>query len=163
MHLQKRAQHEFLGRQDPFKKSDMEMIKGIKDHKFSDKGKRQTASKGIIGLLTLIKEDLEQDIAQATAEEEEAQAEFDTLMADSKAEKKELEKKSDDLRDDKADTETDVAENEGGKKEQEDILVSKEEEMRVLMHDGDEGKEISMPCEFLTRTYHQRRKQREAE
>merc|ERR1719359_2262825 len=35
--------------------------------------------------------------------------------------------------------------------------------MRVLMHDGDEGKDISMPCEFLTRTYHQRRKQREAE
>jgi len=158
--LQKKA---FLGREPTFKKSDMEMIKGIKDHKFSEKSSRKTASKGIIGLLTLIKEDLEQDIAQATAEEEEAQAEFEKLKTESKDEKKALEEKSDDMRDDKADTESDVEDNEGWKKEQEEILASKTEEMRVLMQDGDEGKDISIPCEFLTRQYHQRRKQREAE
>merc|ERR1719262_745126 len=106
--LQKKAKHQFLSREPEFKKSDMEMIKGIKDHKFSKKSSRKTASKGIIGLLTLIKEDLEQDIAQATAEEEESIAEFEKLMTDSKAEKKELEDKSDELRDDKADTESDI-------------------------------------------------------
>merc|ERR1719321_2049363 len=160
--LQKKAQRQFLA-QPTFKKSDMEVIKGIKDHKFSKKSSRQTASKGIIGLLTLIKEDLEKDIAQGTAEEDEAQAEYDKLMSDSTAEKETLEQKQDDLRDDKADTESDIDDNEGWKSEQEEILASKEEEMKVLMYDGDEGKDISIPCEFLMRTYHQRRKQREAE
>merc|ERR1719353_641676 len=84
--LQKKAQRQFLA-QPTFKKSDMEVIKGIKDHKFSKKSSRQTASKGIIGLLTLIKEDLEQDIAQGKAEEEEAHAEYQKLMTDSEAEK----------------------------------------------------------------------------
>merc|ERR1719159_1937456 len=123
--LQKKAQRQFLA-QPTFKKSDMEMIKGIKDHKFSKKSSRQTASKGIIGLLTLIKEDLEQDIAQGTAEEEEAVAEYEKLMADSKAEKKALEEKSDDLRDDKADTEADIGDNEDWKGDEEEILASKE-------------------------------------
>jgi len=161
--LQKKTGHQFLGRQPEFAKSDMEVIKGIKDHKFSKKSSRKTASKGIIGLLTLIKEDLEQDIAQGVAEEEEAEAEFQKLMTDSKAEKKELEEKSDDLRDDKADTESDIEDNKGWKKDEEELLASKVEEMRVLQEDGDEGKDISIPCEFLMRTYHVRRKQREAE
>merc|ERR1719217_1136388 len=152
--LQKKAQRQFLA-QPTFKKSDMEVIKGIKDHKFSKKSSRQTASKGIIGLLTLIKEDLEQDIAQGTAEEDEAEAEYQKLMTDSRAEKETLEQKQDDLRDDKADTESDIDDNEGWKSEQEEILASKEEEMKVLMYDGDEGKDISIPCEFLMRTYHQ--------
>jgi len=160
--LQKKSQRNFLG-QPTFKKNDMEMIKGIKDHKFSEKSSRKTASKGIIGLLTLIKEDLEQDIAQGTAEEEESQAEYDKLMTDSKAEKKSIEDKQDDLRDDKADTESDIDDNTGWKGEQEEILASKEAEMKTLLYDGDEGKDISIPCEFLMRTYHQRRKQREAE
>merc|ERR1719393_705108 len=119
-------------------RSDFEVIKGIKDHKFSKKSSRQTASKGIIGLLTLIKEDLEQDIAQGTAEEEEAVAEYEKLMADSKAEKKELEEKRDDLRDDKADTEADIGDNEGWKGDEAAILANKEQEMSVLMNDGDE-------------------------
>merc|ERR1719160_2098770 len=161
--LQKKAQRHFLGREPQFEKNDMEMIKSIKDHKFSEKSSRKTASKGIIGLLTLIKEDLEQDIAQGTAEEEESQAEYDKLMTDSKAEKKSIEDKQDDLRDDKADTESDIDDNTGWKGEQEEILASKEAEMKTLLYDGDEGKDISIPCEFLMRTYHQRRKQREAE
>merc|ERR1719217_1427607 len=100
--LQKKAQRQFLA-QPEFAKSDMEVIKGIKDHKFSKKSSRKTASKGIIGLLTLIKEDLEQDIAQGTAEEDEAEAEYQKLMTDSRAEKKTIEEKQDDLKDDKAD------------------------------------------------------------
>merc|ERR1719421_2834224 len=112
------------------------MIKGIKDHKFSKKSSRKTASKGIIGLLTLIRDDLEQDIAQGTAEEDEAEAEYQKLMTDSKAEKETLEQKQDDLRDDKADTESDIGDNEDWKKEQEEILASKEEEMKVLMYEG---------------------------
>merc|ERR1719393_734227 len=124
--LQKKSQRNFLG-QPTFKKNDMEMIKSIKDHKFSEKSSRKTASKGIIGLLTLIKEDLEQDIAQATAEEDEAKAEYQKLMTDSKAEKKALEEKSDDLRGDKADTESDIGDNEGWKTDEEQILASKAE------------------------------------
>jgi len=160
--LQRKAQRQFLG-QPTFEKSDMEVIKGIKDHKFAKKGSRKTASKGIIGLLTLIKEDLEKDIAQGTAEEDEAQAEYDKLITDSTAEKDALKAKQDDLRDDKSDTESDISDNAGWKSEQEEILASKQAEMKVLLYDGDEGKDISIPCEFLMRTYHQRRKQREAE
>merc|ERR1719428_1851273 len=121
--LQKKAHRQFLG-QPEFKKDDFEMIKSIKDHKFSKKSSRKTASKGIIGLLTLIKEDLEQDIAQGTAEEDEAEAEYQKLMTDSKAEKETLEEKSDDLRDDKADTESDIEDNKGWKKDEEELLAS---------------------------------------
>merc|ERR1719379_2492591 len=84
-------------------------------------------------------------------------------MTDSTAEKEALEDKRDDLRDDKADTESDISDNEGWKADEQQILESKEAEMKTLMYDGDEGKDISIPCEFLMRTYHQRRKQREAE
>jgi len=42
-------------------------------------------------------------------------------------------------------------------------LKNAQDELKTMMEAGDEGKDISIPCEFLMRTYHQRRKQREAE
>merc|ERR1719487_1052938 len=69
--LQKRA---FLSKEPVFKKTDHEVIGEVDSFEFSDKGSRGQQSKGIIGLLTVIKEDLASDIEKATDMENEAES-----------------------------------------------------------------------------------------
>merc|ERR1719265_3097432 len=56
-----------LSKEPVFKKTDHEVVDGMNNFEFSDKGSRGQQSKGIIGLLTVIKEDLASDIQKATA------------------------------------------------------------------------------------------------
>merc|ERR1719482_2717258 len=96
--------HSFLARQakEPvFKKTDKEVIAGMGDHSFSDKGKRGTQSKGIISLMTLIKEDLQIDIDKSIKIEDESEAEYQEIKKETDKEKKDLKDKIDDLKDEK--------------------------------------------------------------
>ena len=54
------------------------------DSTFSSAGKSSGASKGIISTLTMIKEDLDDEISNGVKEEEESQAEFEAQLAAAK-------------------------------------------------------------------------------
>jgi len=152
-----------LSKEPVFKKTDHEVSDGINDFEFSDKGSRGQQSKGIIGLLTVIKEDLASDIEKATAMEDDAQASYDKIKKETDEEISDLKDKIDDLKDEKSDKETDIEDNEQWKSTEEDDLKSAQDEMKTMMEAGDEGKDISFPCEFMMAQYHNRRIQREAE
>jgi hypothetical protein len=152
-----------LSREPVFKKTDHETIGTIDSFEFSDKGSRGQQSKGIIGLLTVIKEDLASDIEKATAMEDEAQASYDKIKKESDDEISDLKEKIDDLKDDKSDKESDIDDNQQWKETEQDDLKNAEDELKTMMEAGDEGKDISFPCEFMVAQYHNRRIQREAE
>jgi len=67
-----------------FKKTDKEVIGTMNSHSFSGKGKRGQQSKGIISLMTLIKEDLETDIEKSIKIENESEAEYQKNQKDDK-------------------------------------------------------------------------------
>merc|ERR1719335_519397 len=152
-----------LSKEPVFKKTDMEVSGEIDSFEFSGKGSRGQQSKGIIGLLTVIKEDLASDIEKATAMEEDAQAAYDKIKKDTDEEIADLKDKIDDFKDEKSDKETDVEDNEKWKETEEDDLANAKDELKTMMEAGDEGKDISYPCEFMMSQYHNRRIQREAE
>jgi chromosome segregation ATPase len=152
-----------LSKEPVFKKTDHEVVDGMNDFEFSDKGSRGQQSKGIIGLLTVIKEDLASDIEKATAMEDDAQAEYDKIKKDTDDELSDLRDKIDDYKDEKSDKEGDVEDNEQWKETEEGDLANAKDEMKTMMEAGDEGKDISFPCEFMMAQYHNRRVQREAE
>lgn len=158
--------HTFLARgaKEPvFKKTDKEVIAGMGDHSFSDKGKRGGQSKGIIQLMTLIKEDLETDIQKSIKYEDESEAEYQDIKKQTNKEKKDLKDKIDDLKDEKTTLESKKEDEETWKAEEEEKLHNSEEGMSVLMGAGDEGKDISFPCEFMLSKYTERRHRRSAE
>jgi len=152
-----------LSKEPVFKKTDMEVSGEIDSFEFSGKGSRGQQSKGIIGLLTVIKEDLASDIAKATAMEDDAQAAYDKIKKETDDEISDLKNKIDDLKDEKSDKESDIEDNGQWKDTETDDLNSAKDELNTVMTAGDEGKDISFPCEFMTAQYHNRRKQREAE
>merc|ERR1719171_1561427 len=94
-----------LSKEPVFKKTDHEVVDGMNSFEFSDKGSRGQQSKGIIGLLTVIKEDLASDIEKATAMEDDAQDEYDKIKKDTDDELSDLRDKIDDYKDEKADKE----------------------------------------------------------
>merc|ERR1719311_276451 len=115
--------HSFLGqaRKEPvFKKTDKEVIEGIGSHSFSAPSKRGQQSKGIISLMTLIKEDLQIDIDKAIKIEDESEAEYQEIKAQTDKEKKDLKDKIDDLKDERTTLE--------GKREDEETWKGEEEE-----------------------------------
>jgi len=158
--LQKRT---FLSREPVFKKTDHEVIGEVDSFEFSDKGSRGQQSKGIIGLLTVIKEDLASDIEKATAMENEAESEYTKIKKETDDEISDLRNKIDDFKDEKADKEGDIEDNEKWKETETDDLKNAQDELNTMMTAGDEGKDISFPCEFMVAQYHNRRVQREAE
>jgi len=158
--LQKKS---FLSKEPVFKKTDHEVIGEVDSFEFSDKGSRGQQSKGIIGLLTVIKEDLASDIEKATAMEEDALSEYTNIKKDTDNEISDLKNKIDDFKDEKADKESDIDDNEQWKETENDDLKNAQDELKGVMTNGDEGKDISFPCEFMMAQYHNRRVQREAE
>merc|ERR1719146_50360 len=75
------------------------------DATFSDKGARKNESKGIIQILTMLKEDLEAEIKNGVKDEIAAQGEFEKQVASAKALIADLEEKKANLETDKAATE----------------------------------------------------------
>lgn len=152
-----------FSKEPEFKKTDHEVVNTVDSFEFSDKGSRGQQSKGIIGLLTVIKEDLASDIEKATALEDDAQSEYDKIKKETDEEISDLKDKIDDLKDDKSDKEGEIEDNEQWKGTEEGDLANAKDELKTMMMAGDEGKDISFPCEFMVAQYHNRRIQREAE
>lgn len=139
------------------------MLGAMKNHKFSETGSASGASKGVIGLLTNIKESLEADIERGEVIESKAQAEFEALIKSSDAEKQQLGEKIEDYRSAKEDRESQTDDNQQWKETEEAELKSVKEEMYTLMGAGDEGKDISLPCEFMFKNFDLRKKRRQSE
>jgi hypothetical protein len=158
--------HTFLGlkgKEPVFKKTDKEVIDGIGSHSFSAPSKRGQQSKGIISLMTLIKEDLELDIEKSIQIENDSEAEYQEIKTQTDNEKKDLKNKIDDLKDERTTLEGKKETEETFKAEEETRLHNSEEGMSVLMGAGDAGKDIDFPCEFMLNKYTERRHQRSAE
>lgn len=146
-----------------FEVSNQDMLKSVQDHSFTGEDSRGTAAGGIVALLTNIKEELEADIRKSTAIEEKAQAEYDEMKKLSDEEKADLLSKIDDYRDEKSSLEGEAEDNEGWKDEESSELESDNSEMHALLVNGDEGKDISFPCYYMLKNYHERRQRRDAE
>merc|ERR1719191_1985866 len=158
--------HTFLrakAKQPEFKKTDKEVIGTMTSHSFSAPSKRGQQSKGIISLMTLIKEDLQVDIEKSIKMGDESEAEYQEIKKQTDKEKKDLKDKIDDLKDERTTLEGKREDEETWKAEEEEKLHNSEEGMSVLMGAGDAGKDISFPCEFMLSKYTERRHQRSAE
>jgi len=154
--LQKTAQPEF-------EVTDTDMLKSVEAQSFSGTDKRASQSKGIIGLLEIIRDDLASDIKKSVAIEKQSLNEYDEMKADSDQEITDLKDKISDYQSDKGDRNDDIADYEGWKETEHTELDNKLNEMNNMMGAGDEGKSISFPCTFMYENYTNRRKRRSAE
>eukprot|EP00746_Dinoflagellata_sp_MGD_P160568 gnl/MRDRNA2_/MRDRNA2_87397_c0_seq1.p1 gnl/MRDRNA2_/MRDRNA2_87397_c0~~gnl/MRDRNA2_/MRDRNA2_87397_c0_seq1.p1 ORF type:complete len:772 (-),score=275.30 gnl/MRDRNA2_/MRDRNA2_87397_c0_seq1:227-2425(-) len=123
------------------------------DAKFSDKGKRKNQSKGIISILTMLKEDLEDEIKNGVKDEVAAQAEFEKSVADAKALIKDLTEKKIDLENARAETD-----------EQKGLEHDTMEENKGTLTDKqDYRKSITEGCDWILGAFEERVQKRKAE
>jgi len=123
------------------------------DATFSHKGKRKHESKGIISLLTMIMEDLQNEIKAGIRDEEKAQLDFEERLAAGKKLKKELEEK-------KLNLETTIAEH---KSDKEDEHTSMEANQKDKDDELTYKKEIKPDCDWIIGAFEKRRAKRQAE
>jgi len=120
------------------------------DATFSDKGKRKNESKGIIQILTMLKEDLLDEIKNGVEDEVAAQAEFEKQVNSAKALIKDLEEKKVNLEFDKAAAV--------------EKKTTKEEDMAANHKDvginEDYKKKISPDCDWMINSFEERKKKR---
>lgn len=120
---------------------------------FSGKGSRKTEAKGIVSIMTMIIEDLNDEIKNAMTAEEKAQAAFEEALATAEALQKDLEKKVVTLDDQIAKKTEDLSD------EENDLSNNKADLEKEL----DYKKEIEPDCEFIINTFGSRAKMRTAE
>jgi chromosome segregation ATPase len=114
-------------------------------------GSRQ--SQGVIAMLTMIKEDIEKDIAKAKKQEEEAQAAYDKLVEDIEASIKAKEQTVSDLEGDMAsDSEMRTTEN--------TTMADNQGQLKAVM---DYLKEIAPGCDFIAMNFNIRLTNRQME
>jgi len=123
------------------------------DVKFADAGKRKNQSKGIISILTMIKEDLEDEVKNGVKDEVASQAEFEKQVAAAEALIKQLEEKNVELRAAKAETE-----------EQKELEHSQMKENKQSLDDKVKYREsIQEGCDWLLKSFQERVEKRKAE
>jgi hypothetical protein len=149
--------------QPEFEMTDADILKSVEAQSNSGTDKRAGASKGIISLLMIIRDDLASDIRKSEAIENKAESEYTEMKDDSDQEIADLHGKISDYESDKSDRNDDIADYEGWKETEHTELENKENEMNNMMGAGDEGKSISFPCTFMYENYTNRRKRRSAE
>jgi len=120
---------------------------------FSDKGSRKDGAKGIVSLMTMIIEDLNDEIKNGMTAEEKAQEAFDEALKTAEALQEELEKKVTTLDDQIGKKEEDLSD------EKKDLGNNKADLQKEL----DYKKEIEPDCEFIINTFDNRAKKRTAE
>merc|ERR1719444_430629 len=120
---------------------------------FSGKGARKTEAKGVVSLMTMIIEDLNDEIKNAMTAEEKAQAAFEEALKTAEALQKELEEKVVTLDDQIAKKEEDLSDEEKDLKNNEDDLKK----------ELDYKKEITPDCDFIINAFHSRAKMRTME
>jgi len=120
---------------------------------FSGKGSRKTETKGIVSLMTMIIEDLNDEIKNAMTAEEKAQDTFEEALKIAKALQEDLEKKVETLSDQIAKKDEDLS-------DEEKDLENNEDDLQKEL---DYKKEIEPDCEFIINTFDKRAKFRTAE
>merc|ERR1719486_675344 len=92
------------------------------DATFTSAGKSSGESKGIVSIMTMIKEDLEDEISNGVKNEEETQAKFEEQLGDANKLLEELRAKKTNLEQAISDTNTEIDENEVVKEDTEALL-----------------------------------------
>jgi len=106
---------------------------------FSDKSKAKNQAKSIVSLMTMLVEDLEGEVRQATAAEEKAIADFEVALEAAEKLKSDLEEK-------KTNLEEFIAERETEKTEEEDLLKENEDNHTEVT---DYKKKITPDCDWI--------------
>merc|ERR1719261_1786163 len=123
------------------------------DATFSGKGSRKNESKGIISILTMIKEDLQEEIANGMKAEEMSQQEYAKAKAAALKLIATLEEKKTNLEEAKAETDVKIGDAETLQEETEKMLKAKEEELQ----------EMKPNCDWIMKAFETRREKRKAE
>merc|ERR1719261_1870425 len=123
------------------------------DATFTGKGSRKNESKGIISILTMIKEDLEEEIANGMKAEEMSQQEYAKAKAAALKLIATLEEKKTNLEEAKAETDVKIGDAETLQEETEKLLKSKEEELA----------DMKPNCDWIMKAFETRREKRKAE
>jgi len=123
------------------------------DATFSDKGKRKNQSKGIISILTMLKEDLEDEIKNGIKDEVSSQAEFEKAVATAKSLIADLTSKKTDLENTRAETD-----------EQRELEHSTMKDNKGTLKDKQDYREsITEGCDWLLKSFDERVMKRKAE
>jgi len=123
------------------------------DASFSSAGKSGGESKGIVSIMTMIKEDLEDEISNGVKEEGETQAKFEEQLGEANTLLDELRAKKTNLEQAISDTNTEIDENE----------VKKEDLQGLLKEEKDYLASIKPDCDWILNSFTERRTKRAAE
>merc|ERR1719263_2374957 len=123
------------------------------DASFSSSGKSSGESKGIVSIMTMIKEDLEDEISNGVKDEGETQAKFEEQLGEANTLLDELRAKKTNLEQAISDTNTEIDENE----------VHKEDLQGLLKDEKDYLASIKPDCDWILNSFTERRTKRAAE
>jgi len=123
------------------------------DASFSSSGKSGGESKGIVSIMTMIKEDLEDEISNGVKSEGETQAKFEEQLGEANTLLEELRAKKTNLEQAISDTNTEIDENE----------VKKEDLQGLLKEEKDYLASIKPDCDWILNSFTERRTKRAAE
>jgi len=123
------------------------------DFKLSSTSKRKNESKGIVGLMAVLIENLEAEIKSGQKAEEESQLEFEGILADAMMLVKKLRNKKTNLKEQ-------IAEHDGDKTDEEEDLKANGKNL-----DDENGykSEIKPDCDWMLNNFHDRSERRESE
>merc|ERR1719298_58165 len=123
------------------------------DATFTSAGKSGGESKGIVSIMTMIKEDLEDEISNGVKDEGETQAKFEEQLGEANTLLEELKAKKTNLEQAISDTNTEIDENE----------VKKEDLEGLLKDEKDYLASIKPDCDWILNSFTERRTKRAAE
>merc|ERR1719333_91934 len=123
------------------------------DASFSSAGKSGGESKGIVSIMTMIKEDLEDEISNGVKDEGETQAAFEEQLGEANTLLEELKAKKTNLEQAISDTNTEIDENE----------VKKEDLQGLLKEEKDYLASIKPDCDWILNAFTERREKRAVE
>merc|ERR1719335_1393336 len=123
------------------------------DASFTSAGKSSGESKGIVSMMTMIKEDLEDEIANGVKSEEETQAKFEEAMGNANKLLDDLRAKKTNLEQAISDTNTEIDESE----------VVKEDTQGLLKEEKDYLASIKPDCDWILNSFTERREKRAIE
>merc|ERR1719478_1303567 len=123
------------------------------DASFSSSGKSSGESKGIVSIMTMIKEDLEDEISNGVKSEGETRAKFEEQLGEANTLLDELRPKKTNLEQAISDTNTEIDENE----------VHKEDLQGLLKEEKDYLASIKPDCDWILNSFTERRDKRAIE
>merc|ERR1719486_1093643 len=123
------------------------------DASFTSAGKSSGESKGIVSIMTMIKEDLEDEISNGVKDEEETQAKFEEQMGNANKLLDDLRAKKTNLEQAISDTNTEIDESE----------VVKEDTQGLLKEEKDYLASIKPDCDWILNSFTERREKRAIE